>query len=148
MGLLASRRERKINKFKDNLKSSHFSNQSISLLVPIYRNIVRLSNMFLVKLTIIIASLIIIIISELTKNDEIHRIRVVLIGIFTSIIGILVFISWILTIILLVKVISCPLKEMKGWILFWAIISFLPAIQFMTVFIMKWKIARIYKKKR
>lgn len=145
MGLLRTRKEKKLAKYKNKLRENHFSSNEISELTNIYRKVITLSNIFITNITMFIIALIAIIFALNSNNKIIIDSKNIIISIFGSVSGVLIIVSWVLTLIVFIKVLICQIKEVKKKALIWAILSILPIISCITLFVMKWKIGHIYR---
>lgn len=145
MGLLKKRKEKKLAKYKSLLRENRFNSGEISDLTNIYRKIITLSNIFISNIVMFVVALIAIIFALNSDSKVIVESKEIIISVFGSVSGLLIFVSWILTLIVFIKVLICQIKEVKKKALIWAILSILPLISFVALFIMKWKIGHIYR---
>ena len=140
--MFKKRREKKLQNYKEKLASNNFNNGEISKVVPIYLKILRMSNIFLANILLFVISLIILIVSQYIKVD---LKKDLLLKIFASISSVFAIISSILSLVVFVKVVVCPINEMRKKALIWAILSIVPILSFIAFFIMKWKVSHLYK---
>lgn len=145
--MFKSKRERKINLFKNKLIENKFNSDEIESLVPIYSKISRLSNIFIANILIFVISIVILIITATSKNKDIENTKKLLFWIFSILVSVLTIIQLVVSILLFVKVLikSFSIKEMRNKVFIWAIISLIPVLSFISFFVMKWKVSHIYK---
>lgn len=105
--LLKKNKEKKINKFKFNLKEHNFNEEEIQKLVNIYSKIRTLSNIFLMNIGMIIISILVIIIFRYIDNSIINEMKTNLFAIFGTLVGIFSLASFVLSIYVYLKIMIC-----------------------------------------
>lgn len=145
MSFLKKRKEKKLNNFETKLKNKKFSSTEINSLIPIYKKVVSLSNIFISNIIMFIVSILLIVLATSLKNSNLYEYKEIIIWVFSIVSGVLVIVSFVLILLLLFQVLTCSIVEVRKKVLIWAILSIIPLISFITLFIMKWKVSHIYR---
>ncbi len=142
--MLNKLKEKRINRYIRKLKENSFNQIEINILSSIYKKILNLSNILIINISMFIISIILIVISIYVKDTFFLENKKIIIWIFTTISSILALISFIITIWLLVNLLTCKIKEVRKWVLIWAILSLIPGISFIFLFVAKFQMSHIY----
>lgn len=145
--LLKERRNKKVDKFKNNLRQKNFSSKEIGELEKMYVKVMRLSNIFLFTMFMYAISILLIVMPHFLKSSPIYEFKDLIFYLFASLSAILAIFSSILVLILIIQIFASSVREVKREVLPWAIVTIIPIpfISTITLFIVKWKIKSIYK---